>query len=215
MHPFSLSLFHYLSETSGKMSLLLLLFSKARSKLDETGVLIRAESIISVYIRSGRDEGGARVQLMKCCGRTSLRDACCRLHLRLIMFCAFSAIWPLGSSSIASVRTERSEPWTAPGSGRKLRGDDNPDFTLCCARQYWNSDTSDTKRGRFRIDSHVVKCWIFPIICIILPGLCFKPEKEVTVLFIGPISWQLNGTTGMFQNKTIPSLLLVKGPGKN
>lgn len=40
------------------MSLLLLLFSKARSKLDETGVLIRAESIISVYIRSGRDEGG-------------------------------------------------------------------------------------------------------------------------------------------------------------
>lgn len=38
--------------------LLLLLFSKARNKLDETGVLIRAESIIIVYIRSGRDEGG-------------------------------------------------------------------------------------------------------------------------------------------------------------
>lgn len=92
MHPFSLSLFHYLSETSEKM-LLLLLFSKARNKLDETGVLIRAESIISVYIRSGRDEGrGGGVQLMKCCGRTSLRDACCRLHLRLIVFCVFSAI---------------------------------------------------------------------------------------------------------------------------
>lgn len=145
---------------------------------------------------------------MKCCGRTSLRDACCRLHLRLIVFCVFSAIWPLRSSSIASVRTERSEPRTAPGSGWKLHGDDNPGFTLCCARQYWNSGTSDTKRGRFRIDSHV-KCWIFTIIGIILPGLCFKPEKEVTVLFIGPISWQLYGTTGMFQNKMVPSLLLA------
>lgn len=62
MHPFSLSLFHYLSETSEKM--LLSLFSKARNKLDETGVLIRAESIISVYIRSGRDGGGSSVNEM-------------------------------------------------------------------------------------------------------------------------------------------------------
>lgn len=47
------------------MSLLLLLFSKARNKLDETGVLIRAESIISVYIRSGRDEGSVNEMLWK------------------------------------------------------------------------------------------------------------------------------------------------------
>lgn len=54
-----------MSETSEEMSLLLLLFSKARNKLDETGVLIKAESIISVYIRSGRDEGSVNEMLWK------------------------------------------------------------------------------------------------------------------------------------------------------
>lgn len=138
--------------------MLLLLFSKARNKLDETGVLIRAESIIIVYIRSGRDEGG----------EGSVNEMLWKDEpKRYLLPTAFKA-----DRFVRVFNTEIAIPH---------------------------------QRGHFRIDSHV-KCWIFTIICIILPGLCFKPEKKVTVLFIGHISWQLCGTTGMFQkqNSIIP-----------